>query len=205
MPPMRGEAHHHHRAAARVPSARVRRLTWRVPRCWLALALAACTGLAAQTSREYDLKAVFLYNFASFVEWPEEPGRIAGTPFVIGVLGDDPFGAVLDDVIRGEAVRGAPLQVRRCRTLADVAGCRILFVSKTGAPPLAAVPDALNGRPVLTVGDNAQFVEDGGMIGFSTTSGRLQLHINARAARAAGLNISSKLLRVSKVTGEDAP
>jgi hypothetical protein len=167
----------------------------------LVLLLALCTTLAAQTSREYDLKAVFLYNFASFVEWPA--GEPAAAPFVIGVLGDDPFGGVLTEVVQGERVNGAPLQVRRCRTLDEVKGCRILFVSKTGAPPLAEIRTALKGRAVLTVGDNPQFVEQGGMVGFSTASGRLQLHINAGAARAAGLNISSKLLRVAKVSGED--
>jgi hypothetical protein len=196
---------HYRLAGADAPPAPPRGRTWWRGALLLGLVLALGAKLSAQVSREYDLKAVFLYNFASFVDWPAGEKPAAKAPFIIGVLGDDPFGRVLTDVVQGENINGSPLQVRRCRTLAEAQGCQILFVSKTGAPPVAEVCDALRGRPVLTVGDNPEFVQQGGMIGFSTNTGHLQLHINARAARAASLNISSKLLRVAKVSGEDSP
>lgn len=177
-------------------------------RGWVGILLLAAgfvAPLGAQSSKEYDLKAVFLYNFATFVEWPESARLQPGEPFVIGVLGNDPFGAVLDEVVAGEMIKGSPLQVRRLKSLAEIEGCRILFVSRSGTPPIHEVMAAVQGRPVLTVADNEHFAAGGGIIGFSTHSGRLQLHINAEAARASGLSISSKLLRVSKVLGGSMP
>lgn len=172
-----------------------------------ALLLAGVIGagsLPAQRMKEYDLKAVFLFNFTTFVEWPAiaHPGE--GEPFVIGILGEDPFGPVLDQVVNGETVKGSPLRIVRGQKLEDLPQARILFVSASESTRLPAILAALRGRPVLTVGDNPRFLDAGGMVGFSTGA-HVQLHINPDAARASGLTISSKLLRVAKVRGVPAP
>lgn len=180
------------------PSARRVRRGW----LWLALALGLAGTLGAQPSREYDLKAVFLYNFVTFVEWPK--GALPeGKPFVIGVLGQDPFGRALDEVVAGEKFRQAPLQVRRCRTVEEARQCQIVFISSSEAARLPAIMKELRAHPVLTVADMSQFLEAGGIIAFSTDN-RVQLNINPAAARRAGLSISSKLLRVAKVVDEKA-
>src|SRR5690242_6746479 len=82
---------------------------------WMGLiAVAVCWGTAAP---EYQVKAVFLFNFAQFVEWPAGSFQAADAPFVIGVLGQDPFGAQLDAVARGETVGQRPLAIRRYRSI----------------------------------------------------------------------------------------
>lgn len=168
----------------------------------LALMLGLAGGLDAQVSREYDVKAVFLFNFVTFVEWPK--GALAdGKPFVIGILGQDPFGATLDEVVAGEKVRQSPLQVRRCRSVEEARDCHIVFISSSEASRLPAILRQLGPLPVLTVGEMKQFAEGGGIIAFSTED-RVQLSVNAAAARRAGLSISSKLLRVAKVVEEKA-
>jgi hypothetical protein len=159
---------------------------------WLAVAPAA-----AQPSKEYDLKAVFLLNFASFVEWPDGAQPAPGEPFLIGVLGDDPFGRSLTDVIAGERVRGAPLKVIHSRKLEDLRHCQILFVSNSEAARWSSIISRLRSRPILTVGDDPRFVESGGMVAFYTGA-RVQLVADAGRAAAAGLTIRSKLLRVAK-------
>jgi len=170
--------------------------------CVLGLVLAVLLAgpAAAQSSREYDLKAVFLYNFATFVEWPKEARPAAGQPIVIGILGRDPFGTVLDDVVAGEKLDDHPLAVRRCRTPEEAVGCHILFISASEAARLPQILELLRGKPVLTVADMPRFAETGGIITFSTGA-RVQLHINARAAHQAGLAISSKLMRVATMVG----
>lgn len=172
---------------------------WRL-RCTAAFVAALVLGVAAmaQSSREYDLKAVFLYNFATFVDWPESAFTAPDQPFVIGVLGEDPFGAALDEVVANERVKGRPLVVRRCATIAEGSSCHILFISASERERMREVLRATAGRPVLTVADVPRFVEAGGLVGFATGP-RLQLHVNATAARQSGLTISSKLLRVAVV------
>src|SRR4051794_22363120 len=102
-------------------------------RLFLTLALAAqlLSGLNSEPIAEYHVKAAFLYNFARFVEWPGEAFRSPGEPFSICVLGADPFGQDLDDVVAGKAIAGRPVAVRRFTDARETGGCHILFVSSS--------------------------------------------------------------------------
>ena len=149
---------------------------------------------AAEPSAEYQVKAVFLFNFALFVEWPATTFADDRAPLVIGVLGDDPFGPYLDELVRSEQVGGRPLQVRRLHKTEEIAGCHILFVSH-GVANFDRIAADLRGHNVLTVGDTDNFNRLGGMVRFAMENGKIRLRINAAAAQDTGLTISSKLLR----------
>ena len=172
-----------------------------------ALCLAHGGGVAAQSAPtpEYRLKAIFLFNFAQFVEWPASAFPEPDTPLVIGVLGDDPFGAYLDETVRGERVNDRPLTVRRYRRVEEIEACHILFISRPEQGHLDQILDSLKGRSILTVGDAEGFASRGGMIRFTTEQNRIRLRVNLDAARAANLTISSKLLRPAQIvsTGGD--
>jgi hypothetical protein len=159
------------------------------------------TSAFAQSTREYQIKAAFLFNFGQFVTWQPEALPAVDAPFVIGVLGEDPFGATLDGLVTGTRIGNRPVVVARYDDLADVSGCQILFVSSSDAPPLDDVLEALDGRGILTVGEEPDFAEDGGIIRFLVEENRVRLEINLAAAEAAGLTISSKLLRLADVVG----
>jgi hypothetical protein len=158
---------------------------------------AAAPASAAPT--EYDVKAAFLFNFSQFVDWPPPAFAEAGSPLVIGVLGRDPFGAGLDEIVRGETVNGRPLEVRRFRRVEDVDVCHILYIDATEKARLDAILAKLQGRPILTVGDFESFALSGGVIRFVTTGNKIRLHVNLDAARTANLTISSKLLRPAHI------
>jgi hypothetical protein len=153
----------------------------------------------AQSSPEYQLKAVFLFNFAQFVEWPASSFPEPDTPLSICILGEDPFGAYLDETVRGEAVGNHPLAVRRYRTVDEIRGCHILFVSREEQGHLSEILDSMKGHSVLTVSDAERFASRGGMIRFVTDRNRIRLRINLDAARAANLTLSSKLLRPAQI------
>lgn len=163
--------------------------------------LAAGSSLAAQTVRasEYRLKAVFLFNFAQFVDWPAEAFPDSETPFVIGVLGEDPFGDFLDQTVRGELLRGRPFQVRRYQSVDEIKTCHILFINRPDGDRLEGILSRLRNRPILTVSDAAGFADRGGMVRFVNDRSRIRLQINLDAAQAANLTISSKLLRVAEI------
>lgn len=166
-----------------------------------AVLLVAGPGLAAQTARasEYQVKAVFLFNFAQFVDWPAEASADSDTTLVIGVLGDDPFGGVLDQTVRDERLNGRPFQVRRYQSVDEIKICHILFISRSEAGRPEGILAGLKHRPILTVSDAEGFAERGGMIRFVTDRSRIRLQINPEAAEAAHLTISSKLLRVAEI------
>ena len=151
---------------------------------------------APTASTEYQLKAAFLFKVAQFVEWPARAFREADSPFVIGVLGEDPFGAYLDELVQGEKMEGRPLVVRRYARVEDVVECHLLFVSRSEAANLEKICAALRGRGVLTAGDTDTFTQQGGMVRFSVEAGKIRLKIsiaNVEADKASELVVSSKV------------
>jgi hypothetical protein len=161
--------------------------------------LFACTsGASAQSQATANqVKAVFLYNFTQFVTWP--PQAVQNGPFVIGLLGGDPFGSYLDEVVAGEKVSGQPIVIRRYTNVNEISSCHILFVHQ-GDPK--EVMRQLRGRSILTVGDDERFLSEGGIIRFFIQQNKIRLQINAASARNAQLTISSKLLRLAEVTNK---
>jgi hypothetical protein len=159
---------------------------------------------AAAAPSEDQVEAVFVFNFAHFVEWPPQSFATPNEPFIIGILGSDPFGAHLDEVVRGEQINGHPLQVQRFRSLADVGRCQILFIDRSENERIDQILAALNGRSVLTVSQADGAAEHGVMIQFAVENSRVRLRINVESARAAGLTISSKLLRPAAIVGAAA-
>jgi hypothetical protein len=161
----------------------------------------------AAPSREYQVKAVFLFNFAQFVEWPPASFANAGDPIVVGVLGNDPFGSMLDEAVRGEEAQGRRIVVRRFNDVEAASHAQILFISSKEASRLPQILAALDHKPVLTVGESEGFAVSGGMIRFTMDRGRIRLRINVDVARRANLRLSSKLLRPAEIveSGEPGP
>jgi hypothetical protein len=162
----------------------------------------AAVCVAATAPAEYQVKAVFLFNFTQFVEWPAGAFTDEKAPFVIGVLGRDPFGANLDEAVRGERVGSRELVVRRYDSLDKLGDCQILFVSDLSSERPTELAAALQGRSVLTVGDAQGRAGRDVVIGFVSDRNRIRLRINLKAAQDAGLVISSKLLRPAEIVGE---
>lgn len=153
-----------------------------------------------RASSEYEVKAAFLYNFAKFVEWPQD-GRLEAEPFVITVLGDDPFGRVLDDTLRGKTVGRSAIALRRAARIEDVGRSEILFISDSERTRLSPILSRVGSAAVLTVGETSDFAARGGIIGFRIQGERVRLDISVSAAERAGLKISSQLLRVARLVG----
>lgn len=148
---------------------------------------------------EYKVKAVFLYNFTQFVEWPEGSFPAADAPFVIGVLGENPFGTYLRETVSGEKKENHPIIVQYYKDVKDIRACHILYIPSEQGQPTHEVLAAVQKRAVLTVGDAPDFITRGGIIRFYTQGGKIRLQIQPDTAKAAGLTISSKLLRLAEL------
>jgi uncharacterized protein DUF4154 len=146
---------------------------------------------------EYEVKAAFIYNFARYIQWPKESD--INKPFVIGVIGKDPFGVVLDDSVRGQKVQGRPVAIKRFTKIDDVPDCDILFVSASENGHLYQILGALRQAPVLTIGEVDKFAELGGMINLTTEDKRIRFEVNVQAMERAGLKAGSQLLRLARI------
>jgi hypothetical protein len=165
----------------------------------LAMVLIPPPARTAEAPTENQVEAVFLFNFSHFVEWPAEGFATPTDPFVIGIIGNDPFGSHLDEAVRGEQMNGHPLTIRRYRDAAEIERCQILFIDRSENPRLAQILAILKSRGTLTVSEADGAAQRGVMIQFATENNRIRLRINVESARAAGLTISSKLLRPAEI------
>ena len=147
----------------------------------------------AGTPGEYDVKAAFLLNFARFVEWPQ-PSERPASPFVICILGEDPFGDSLTRIIAGESISGRPFVVKHLRKWPD--SCEMLFISASYDSQSGTLAQV--GPDVLTVGEAPDFLRDGGMIRFVIDDRRVRFDINRQAVDRSALKMSSRLLGVAR-------
>jgi hypothetical protein len=182
--------------------------TWRVlgRRPWLtavaiAWGLLAIPGALAQSPRptDYDVKAVYLYNFGRFVEWPGKVEATQGGSFTVCVLGQDPFGPSLDTTLAGETIGGKTVIAKRISSAQESGNCQILFLSLTEGSRLNKIMADLDKKAVLTVSDMPQFVKSGGMIQFVLEGKKVRFEVNLTATQHAGLTLSSELLKVASV------
>lgn len=148
---------------------------------------------------EYALKAVFLYNFCRFIDWPKSAFASPNEPITIGIIGDDPFGSLLKEAVQGETSRGRAIQIAHYSKPDGIGHCHLLFVSRSEAGRMEKILNAVSGKSVVTVGETDAFLDRGGMIVLTAEKSRVRLHINPSLLRAASLDVSSKLLRVADV------
>jgi len=166
----------------------------------LLLCVIAVAGtVEAQVTDEYKLKAAFLYNFGKFVTWPSSSFKGPNAPFVICIIGDDPFGQALDDAVVGRTVDGRVLRIVRITELSKGGVCQILFVDSSERKRVAAILAALPPTGILTVGESVGFAASGGMLNFILSDGHLKFEINRGAAERGGLRISSRLLTLGQI------
>lgn len=151
---------------------------------------------ADQQSLEYQVKAAFLLNFTKFTEWPSSVFPNANSPFSVCIIGTDPFGSSLDQIIRGEAVGGHKMSIERIQRGSGLRACQVLFIGKTEKEPEKVLTGLDSG--VLTVGEGDTFLQAGGMIAFVLENRRIRFDINPKAAENAGLKLSSGLLSVAR-------
>ena len=174
---------------------------------WLLLAGGASRALC-QDVNEYMVKAAYLYNFAKFVQWPDKAFGSKGMIFTIGIIGNDPFGNLLEQAVDGKMVDGRSITIKRFDGFDDseialIRKCQILFISYSEKDRLPEIFNALQGAPVLTVSEIERFPAKGGMILFDQEGDRITLAINPGPATKAGLTLSAQLMQVSKIyTGE---
>jgi len=166
------------------------------------LVLAGGWAIAAGNEKgmgEYEVKATFLFNFTKFTDWPDSAFASATAPIVIGIVGEDPFGTTMDNVVRGEVVRDRKLVVKRLRADEDLQSCHVLFISRSEKERVPAVLKRVKGHPILMVGDTTDFAEKGGMVGLVLANESVKLEVNQGATEQAGLQISAKLLKLARI------
>ena len=188
---------------------------FRVPRAWLSVFLCLAAGALAfapeqiraqsDVSKEYQIKAAFLFHFTQFVEWPAETFTNADAQFRIGVLGENPFGGALDEIVKGETIGNHKIIVQYSRRAEDLKNCQIVFVSKTEEKRLPRILKDLNVKNLLTVGECDGFDQRGGALNFYLKTARCILKSIPPPPNTKDLKIGSQLFRLGKIVKTAPP
>ena len=163
---------------------------------WLCALAAPDVAAQSRPLAQHEVEAAYLYQFGRYVEWPSTR-RSNNDPFNICVLGADPFGNTLDEIVRGKVIADQQVAIKRILGPSESQNCRILFVSPSEESRLPAILKALEGTDIVTVGRGAQFTRRGGMIAFTSEERKVRFIVNLAAADAAKVRLSSQLLRVA--------
>ena len=149
---------------------------------------------------EYELKAVYLERIARFVEWPNDSlDSGADDSFVIGVLGENPFGTKLKDLYTGRKIKNKSIKVRYFSQLEEIEECHLLFISRSESEELSRILEVTHKKSILTIGDTKGFAERGVLVNFFIEGGKLRFEINEEAFDETGISIDSLILKVSKI------
>jgi hypothetical protein len=167
----------------------------------LTLHVAALVSAQDRVVPEYRVKAFLLSNFSSAtaLEWPAGAFTGPDAPFVVGVLGADPFKDELEAAYRGFKAQGRDVKILRTSELADLKTCHMVFVPSAESKRSAEVLDAVRGRPVIVVGESPGFAASGGMLNFFTEEGRLRFELNRDALARTGVSARAQFLRLARI------
>lgn len=167
--------------------------------------LVSTFGAEAEISKEYQVKAVFLFNLLQFTEWPSLSVGDQSVPIRIGVLGQNPFGSALEETVRGETARGHKLLVQYAPRLSELRDCQLLFISASEKERLPVLLAELGNAAILTVSEIPDFARRGGIVRLYSDGRKVRFEVNLQAAQIRGLRLDAQLLSLAKIISVPVP
>ena len=151
-----------------------------------------------ESAPEYEVKGAYLYNFAKFVQWPRAASQSENT-IVIGILGKDPFGPLLEQILDGKTANEKTFVIKRAARVDDLADCHMVFISAANEKFLKEALKALQRASILTIGDSSDFTRLGGMISLQLEQNKIHFVVNLDAVERSGITISSRALQLARI------
>lgn len=148
----------------------------------------------ADMPSEDSVKAGFVLNFAKYAEWPA--ASIGSGELKICWVGPQALSGKLAELGGGRA-QNLMVRARQTARPEEWRDCHLLFIPASETHRVDLVLRTLAQTPTLTISDSPNFIQAGGMIGLKMLDGRIRFDISQRAARQAGLTLSSRLLRLA--------
>jgi hypothetical protein len=191
--------------ARRASACRLFRLIALVATAAMAICGPSTRASEGMSSREYELKAAFVYNFTKFIEWPAPSFASVTAPLVMGVLGETPLESELAELMRDRSVNGRAILLKKVASAADALSTHLLFVSVSAETQFASWHGEIESMPVVTVGESHSFIEHGGTINFVLQDGKVRFEINPVRVERNGIRISAQLQKLALNARRDVP
>ncbi len=175
-------------------------LRWLLAFC-CSLCLTPATRLGAQTatSKEYEIKAAFIYRLTQFMEWPTNRFSSSSEPIILCIAGTDPFGSAIDTVLQNQKVGERGIEIRRLEASATAAhtNCHLMFMGASAAAETGKIFSDLHDRAVLTIGEEEEFTRKGGHVRLFIQDNKLRFEVNIAAFERSGLKLHSQVMKLA--------
>ncbi len=167
--------------------------------CSLCLAWAPRLGAQTATSKEYEIKAAFIYRLTQFMEWPTNRFSSSSEPITLCIVGQDPFGSAIDTVLKNQKIGVRDFQIKRLAASANTGhtNCHLLFMGASAASETGKIVSALRDQAVLTVGEEEEFTRKGGHVRLFIQDNKLRFEINVAAFERSGLKLHSQVMKLA--------
>jgi hypothetical protein len=154
---------------------------------------------AGDSVTAYKLKSAFIYNFAKYTTWPKSSFSQKTSPLVVGIYGKDPFGKMIDDVLKGKRIGDHPIVVERFTKVKDLESAHILFLGDLNKQAFAEAIATCKKKPILLLGESPGFAKASGIAGFYLEKSKVRFEIHSGRSKACGLTISSQVLKLARI------
>lgn len=142
--------------------------------------------------------AVLTLNIARFTRWPESAFNNAEAPMNLCVFGGNIVQQSFENLNK-KSISNRTIHTINLSRLRNLTQCHLLYLSELDQSRLAPLLKELQGKPILTIGENIKFLQAGGMVGLNLSEGKMQLNINLPPVSQSNLSISSRLLKLAKI------
>lgn len=163
--------------------------------------LRAAAGVGKEAS-EYEVKAYFLSHFVQYTTWPKDAFASDAAPFVLLVVGEDPFGAELEKIFDGKKGAGRPIRIVRLKELDELPRAHLIFLARSHAKELGKLLAGPAGKATLIVGDSEGLAADGAQVNLYIDSKRTRFEVNTEAVKRARLSINPEMLKLARIVDD---
>ena len=158
------------------------------------------TQTGTKLAQEYELKAAYLERFTRFIEWsPESDIYITSKPFLITVLGDNPFGDILNKMYSKQKIKDKKVIIKYISNIDDLGKCHLLFIATSAKSQIIKTIKTIQNKPIITVSQSPGMAEQGVMINLFNEDNTIRYEINNKSIRNAGLKVSHLLLQKARI------
>lgn len=158
-------------------------------------------------TKEYRIKAAFISHFLGYTTWPEGTFEKEGESdlFVFGLIGHNPFGEHLKDLLKEKKIHERKISYKTCKTVEETETCHALFVSPDALETHSELLSTLRGKSILLIGESGEFAATGGMLGFYTKDDRVRFEACPGHIKESELTVSSRLLKLARIVESKVP
>ncbi len=167
-----------------------------VKRSICAMLLMCFFSFQSEKINEQTAKALFVYNFTKYIEWPVEKRE---AKFIIGIYGHSDILSELMNFTYGKMVDNKPIEVQLIKSEEHISSCNILYVPQSYSTEVKEIAEKTKNKGVLIITEKNGDCTKGSSINIIKKNNKLAFELSENSIKQSGLKVSEQLLNLAIV------